>query len=363
MIVEKDIGNYFYQLKEFYLRKAQQAGEEVQHSLDLCGKRIVINLSSQALAKAITPLLCLPQQIRKSQVDFNLFVFNSRSQNWPVAIPESVLRLAKKEALKERPRTPFAAYLFRGNYFCILWNNCRPLAEMMVVNFEKKEAVVCYHYAGEDLGSVCLTPLRNILSFLLESSEWLLLHASAVGTETGGVLIAGGSGRGKSTVAASCLGSNLLYAGDDAVFVSAAGKGAVLHSLYSTCSVWKKEVSRYPSLAPLNFSLRNDSEKILFSLSQKPELCIAQFPLAAILIPEFGTSEESLLYPISAGMALRRIAPSSLTRLVGVTTTNFQRLSDLVQKVPCYRLQLGTYHRDLPALISNLLQSLTVSSG
>ena len=59
------------------------------------------------------------------------------------------------------------------------------------------------------------SPLRVILQWWLGRRGRQLVHAGAVGTETGGALLVGKGGSGKSTTAAACLGSALRYAGDD----------------------------------------------------------------------------------------------------------------------------------------------------
>ena len=46
-----------------------------------------------------------------------------------------------------------------------------------------------------------------------------LVHAAAVGSEAGAVLISGKGGLGKSTTALSCLGKGLTYVGDSHVVV------------------------------------------------------------------------------------------------------------------------------------------------
>src|SRR5205823_136180 len=76
------------------------------------------------------------------------------------------------------------------------------------------------------------TPLRHILHLWLASRGVQFVHAGAVGRPSGGCLIVGKSGSGKSTSTLATLGSELLYAGDDYVGVSVTTGGAHVHSIY-----------------------------------------------------------------------------------------------------------------------------------
>src|SRR3989440_7110403 len=76
-------------------------------------------------------------------------------------------------------------------------------------------------------------PIRQILFWWLGSRGYLQVHGAAVGTPTAGVLVVGPAGSGKSTVALACLGSDLLYAGDDYVAVTLEPSPHVA-SLYSS---------------------------------------------------------------------------------------------------------------------------------
>src|SRR4029077_17033287 len=64
------------------------------------------------------------------------------------------------------------------------------------------------------------TPMLYLFDWWFRDRDIHQLHAGAVGTPEGGVLLVGKSGSGKSTSTLSTLGSELGYAGDDFVAVS-----------------------------------------------------------------------------------------------------------------------------------------------
>ena len=77
------------------------------------------------------------------------------------------------------------------------------------------------------------SPIRQILFWWLDSRDCIQVHGGAVGLESGGVLLVGKGGSGKSTVALSSLASELLYAGDDYVAVKPSPSPWV-YSLYNS---------------------------------------------------------------------------------------------------------------------------------
>src|SRR4051794_11829077 len=93
------------------------------------------------------------------------------------------------------------------------------------------------------------SPLRTILHWWLLSRGLQLVHAAAVGTSTGGVLIGGKGGTGKSTTALACLESDLSYVGDDYTLLGL-DSGPVVHSLYNSAKLNSDHVQRFPALLP-----------------------------------------------------------------------------------------------------------------
>ena len=106
-------------------------------------------------------------------------------------------------------------------------------------------------------------------------------------TASGGVLIAGKSGSGKSTTTLACLTSGLLYAGDDYVLADVAAEPYV-HSLYSTAKLVPDNCDRFPQLRPLVSNPdKLDEQKALIYLREAlsrqycPRLSTSGHPSAA----------------------------------------------------------------------------------
>lgn len=204
-------------------------------------------------------------------------------------------------------------------------------------------------------------PLRSILNWWLKDGAFQPLHAAAVGAASGGVLITGPSGSGKSTATLACLGSGLLYAGDDYVLVRTTSSPHV-YSLYSTAKIEADNLHRFPHLAPIvSNAERLASEKALFFLN---EHCAAQliegFPLRAILITRVCGLRDTTVEPTTAMAALKALAPT-MQHLRGTRRQTLEKILRLVKSVPVYTLLPGTDLAQIPVTISGLLQKLETS--
>jgi hypothetical protein len=210
-------------------------------------------------------------------------------------------------------------------------------------------AHVPYHDQG--------APLRIILNRWMMHKERQFTHAAAAGLPQGGVLIAGRGGSGKSTVALSCLDSELLYAGDDYCLLA---NHPVLwvFTLYNTGKLNTKDVERFPFLRPaLSNSEQKTGEKSLFFFHRYlPQKMTAGFPVQAILIPQITNRRESSLKRVSPARGFLALAPTTVYQLNAEEKQQANKmLSAFVRQVPNYILELGTDYTKIPGLILDLL--------
>ncbi len=202
-------------------------------------------------------------------------------------------------------------------------------------------------------------PLRVIISWWGALRGLAFAHAAAVGFTDRGVIIVGKGGSGKSTVALSCLNSGLLYASDDHVLIDTGAQPQV-YSLYNSAKLHAHHIKRLPELEQhISNTERLDTEKALMYIHEAfPEQISAGFRIKAILVPDVDTEADTRLVPISGAAALTALAPSSILLLPGKDRQAFRQLSQLVRRVPAYKLQLGASIENIPAVIKELLASL-----
>lgn len=198
-------------------------------------------------------------------------------------------------------------------------------------------------------------PIRQILFWWLAARGYLQVHGAAVGTPDGGVLIVGPPGAGKSTVALACLGSDLLYAGDDYVAVALEPSPWVA-SLYNSGKLDPAHLhERLPRLLP-NADHLDDEKAILYAQRHFPQQTTAGFPLAALLVPAVRTDlREPRVIPASRAASFAALGPSTMFQLHTAGAGELTTLSRLVARVPCYTLEVGRDLSAVPETISGLL--------
>ncbi|MCP4398990.1 MAG: serine kinase [bacterium] len=203
-------------------------------------------------------------------------------------------------------------------------------------------------------------PFQKILNWWMEKHHRQFIHASAVGTAEGAVLLTGKGGVGKSTTALACLNSDLMYVGDDYCLASTESS-PYLYSLYNTAKLEGIEemTQRFPHLMELLDS-RNCHElerAMLFLYEHFPEKILAEVPLKAIFALKITGRPETTFRPISGGLALSAMAPGTIMQLTGTGQTALRAMAQLVKQVPCYLLEVGTEMSQIPKVILEVLSS------
>ena len=185
-------------------------------------------------------------------------------------------------------------------------------------------------------------PFKSLLHWWIESKGGLFLHGAAIGNSSGAVLLAGEGGAGKSTTAFLCAESGLTYLGDDYCAVEMATSPRV-HSLYGTGKLIRENLK---------------AEKELLYLNERQNYKMAEsLPLRAILVPRIDTSAtETTNAAANASEGLKALAPSTISQLSGAGATTFQRLAQLVQAVPAFRISLARDFDNIPNVIRNFLE-------
>jgi hypothetical protein len=198
-------------------------------------------------------------------------------------------------------------------------------------------------------------PIRQILFWWLAPRGYLQVHGAAVGRPESGVLIVGPAGSGKSTTALACLGSDLLYAGDDYVAVALEPSPRVA-SLYSSGKLDPAHLhERLPRLLS-NANSSEDEKAILYVERHFPEQTTAGFPLTALLVPAVRADRrEPRVVPASRAAAFAALGPSTMFQLHTAGAAELATLSSLVGRLPCHTLELGSDLSAVPEAISALL--------
>jgi hypothetical protein len=197
-------------------------------------------------------------------------------------------------------------------------------------------------------------PLLHLLTWWLPRHGLHPVHAGAVGTPSGGVLLVGRGGAGKSTSALACLESPLLHAADDYVLVSETPTPCV-HALYQSVKLHADQLWRLPRLTA---GTRGDAggKTLLFLDERYAHKLVPAFPLRAVLLPRVTGRRETRLVPAAATQALDALIPSSIVELPGLGREAVRAIVRIVRSVPVCVLEAGTDLDGIPVAIARFLE-------
>jgi len=203
-------------------------------------------------------------------------------------------------------------------------------------------------------------PLRVPLSIWHNDQDIPVIHTGLVSKNGQGVLLAGLSGAGKSTSAITCLCAGFSYLSDDLIGLQILPDGSCMgHSIYNSTFLEPSQLTHFPPLIP--HALRSKysyEDKLLVLLSQVFESKLERVStLKAVALPRIINSRNSGIRRASKGEALRVLAPSSLFGVpVSPGIRGFDKLAQLVERVPSYWLELGSDLREIPGCVERLLE-------
>lgn len=199
------------------------------------------------------------------------------------------------------------------------------------------------------------TPFRRILGWWAADEGLQLVHAAAVGSPAGGVLLVGRSGSGKSTTALACLDAGLGFAGDDYCLL-APGDPTWVHGLYLSGKGDARTAELLPGLRE-SFacsSLVTNGKSVLFADEVRSDGLCPRFPLRGVVVPKLSREPISRLSPLRPAAALRALAPSTLLEMPGDRAGGLARLAAVVRELPAWELTVGP----VPAAAADLLRDL-----
>jgi len=198
-------------------------------------------------------------------------------------------------------------------------------------------------------------PLRHLLAHFFRRHDRHIIHAAAIGDETGAVLIVGKGGSGKSTATLACATNGLFYLGDDYTLVGIEPAPRVW-SLYSSAKVNADTLNWFPELKSFVHHSGGAKKKSSLFLHGTPGLRFAEsLPIRAVLWPQITGRAETKLTAASSTTLLLALAPSSILQTPGGGDSVLRALSQLVQAVPTRILEAGTDPAQIASAIKKFL--------
>ena len=216
-------------------------------------------------------------------------------------------------------------------------------------------------------------PFRVILDWIVSSPTRQLVHAGAIASASGGVLLGGAGGSGKSTTALACLrsgigspaGTGLQYVSDDYVIIDRTSE-PIAWGPYSTAKVkGTADLERFPTLATGITNLARAREQtghphaekpMLFVHEQHPDRCVASVPLRALVFPKYLALDECTIAEVPRTMAFKMLAPSTIQQVPSARSQAMRCMRSLAMSLPSYALGLPTDAAKIPAAIEEIIR-------
>lgn len=335
---------FFDEARSTWTRAAERAGGVETRGYRVAGGRIELRLAGDALAPQLTRALAhlAPGGAGDALV---VYAWETETTGTPMPPPpwgnDDYLEYGKiRGFFDDRFQSVFQ------------WGS----RSLVMLDLERSEAVYWVHAARQIPFFEMAAPLRLVLHGWLSARGIELVHAAAVGTENGCVLLVGKAGSGKSwATLASCAGGLKLLA-DDYCAVRP-GSPPRVASVYSSAKTHSDALERLPFLRGMvgNPVRASEDKAVYFLHEHAPARLQLEADLRAILVPRRTGERTATLHPAPGAAALAALAPSTILQLPAAGARTLQRLTDVVRAVPSYSLNLGTDLETIPAAIAPLL--------
>lgn len=207
-----------------------------------------------------------------------------------------------------------------------------------------------------------ISPLRTLLYWWMSRNARQLVHAGAVGTSGGGVLLPAKGGSGKSTTSLACLQAGLLYAGDNNILLGTDERLTYAYSMYNSTALHGTQLEeRLSHFLPMieNPKRLGQQKAFAFLYERYPAQMAVSLPVRAVLVPHVTGHRDTELSEGSGGASLNALIPSTVFSLPGAGRGVVETLSRMVKPLPHYTLKLGTELDQIPRVISDLLRTST----
>ena len=201
-------------------------------------------------------------------------------------------------------------------------------------------------------------PLRTLLHWCMSEDGRHLLHAAAIGTRDGALLLTGRGGIGKSSTALAGLQQGMFFSGDDYVVVGLDPE-PVVYPLYGAAKVNRDQLGHYEKFLPYLTNPAGDAgEKAIFELLPRfLDLIPSCMPIKAILVPAV---HESIQSHIGSDINLPEIKnAASLTtveQLPYAGNETYQFIDKLCSLVPGFKLNLGSDRKSMVDYLKSWLR-------
>lgn len=327
---------------------AESAGGESVYDFVIGGGRVRLMFAGEALASRLLPAFGHLRSTVKGDAGLTVRLWDSGSTGIGLS--------ADCGSLEEHARYGMPNARWSGP---VQSAYARPDSGLSMLDTETNEAIYWLPDAAVAPFEDRSAPMRGIFNWWMARNGRQLVHAAAVGTDAGAVLIVGRGGSGKSTTSLACLSAGMRYVSDDYCLVGLED-GPRAYSLFRTAKLYAHNLHRLPHMASevINESRLSFEKGVLVLGEQYDAQVTAELPIRAILVPAVKDRDEPVIRPIARPLALAAIAPSTLLQLSSTRADSMRTMGALVRAVPTYSIELCRDVTRIPPAIRQLLETL-----
>ena len=188
-------------------------------------------------------------------------------------------------------------------------------------------------------------PFRAVLGWWATDRELAVVHASAVGSSDGCVLITGPSGSGKSTTALACLAAGFDIVGDDVAIVALEPEPTA----FATTAIAKLEATSRVPIDRLGVRvLKTVGDQTMLGLGDR---LLPRAPVRAVIGAVIGSGSRTSARPMTPGACFRALAGHSVVEALAGDRRPLLALRELARRVPAYAVTLG---HDLDGVVTTV---------
>jgi hypothetical protein len=205
-------------------------------------------------------------------------------------------------------------------------------------------------------------PLARLLLEWHNDRNVQIIHAGFVSKDGQGILFAGKSGSGKSTTSVACICGGLHFLSEDYLGVKRQTDGSFTgYSLYNSVFLNTNHSTRFPKILPYIINGRPPhEEKSAIILSKVfPERLESLAPIRVLALLRVLGKGGPIIKAASKAEALLALGPSSLLQIPSRGNRAFEKLTEVVEQVPSYWLEVAGDLESIPHCVQELLGKAT----
>lgn len=346
---EEEQIRFFEQCMERYAEAAKKTGR-IKYYYDIAGTTVCLVFAGDILIPLFTPALSHLRLPDDSVADVHIHVWDSESTGVEMVPPP-----CEKNHFTDRGdiwgfNSERIKTAFHWSEYSV---NLMDLETNTAMYWVKDPSHLPYWATS--------SPFRTIFHWWMEKNDCQLMHAAAVGTEEGAVLITAKGGAGKSTTAVKSLLDGMYYLADDYLVVKKDPEPKVF-SLYCTAkigAVSNKDI-QFPELKPHAAAHIEDGQEkdVLYLHPAFKDQLKKELPIKTILKPSIQANQrESTFSPVSFWRIYRAMSFTTMSQLPGVGPHTHEYFKELCHSVPCMTLNLGSDIHQIPDAIKKHLKN------